>query len=251
MHDVVIQLGKRLRAAGFKTKLVIPDDENPTDAYRRAVAVLQDPAARQYVGAIAYHIYRNFGDIGRMRALAARYKLPLWMTEFESTSYTDWPSSLDWAEKMHALLTDGGVDAIDYLWGFFGNWVQTDTMLSIAFDNGQFRSFAPTPIYWITGQYARYVRPGYVRVSAIVPAGGPLVSAYRGPGRAIVVATNPSSSPQALRVSVVGGKLKGPVLPVQSSATEHWRSLGRLPVRGGTFVVTLPGQSITTFVANR
>ena len=32
-----------MRAAGLKTKLVIPDDENPADAYRRASAVLQDP----------------------------------------------------------------------------------------------------------------------------------------------------------------------------------------------------------------
>ena len=36
LHDVVVQLGQRLRAAGFKTKLVIPDDENPRDAYTRA-----------------------------------------------------------------------------------------------------------------------------------------------------------------------------------------------------------------------
>ena len=60
-HDVVVQLGKRLRAAGFKTKLVIPDDENPTAAYRRAVAVLQDPNVRQYVAALAYHVYSRGG----------------------------------------------------------------------------------------------------------------------------------------------------------------------------------------------
>ena len=30
LHDVVVQLGQRLRVAGFKTTLVIPDDQNPT-----------------------------------------------------------------------------------------------------------------------------------------------------------------------------------------------------------------------------
>ena len=59
MHDVVVQLGRELRAEGFKTKLVVPDDQNPVDAYRRAAAVLADPEARQYVGALASHIYRQ------------------------------------------------------------------------------------------------------------------------------------------------------------------------------------------------
>ena len=42
MHDVVLMLGRQLRAAGFRTKLVVPDDENPIDAYPRAEAVLGD-----------------------------------------------------------------------------------------------------------------------------------------------------------------------------------------------------------------
>ena len=193
MHDVVVQLGKRLRAAGFKTKLVIPDDENPTDAYRRAVAVLEDPSARQYVGALAYHIYKwDKGDMVRMRQLATQYKLPVWMTEYNLPGYRDWRSAFDWAERMHVLLTDGGVNAIDYMWGYFGSWVRDDTMISIDFENGTYRSHSATPIYWLTGQYSRFVRPGFVRVAATPSSGAVLTSAYKGPKRAIVVATNPT-----------------------------------------------------------
>jgi O-glycosyl hydrolase len=252
MHDVVIALGSRLKAAGFKTKLVIPDDENPTDAYRRAIAVLQDPQARQYVGALAYHIYKwDRGDMVKMRQLATQYKLPVWMTEYESPGYTDWSSSLDWAQRMHVLLTEGGVNAIDYLWGFFGSWVRTDTMISIDFQDGVFQSWSPTPIYWITGQYSRFVRPGYVRVSTSSSSGPVLASAYKGPKRAVVVVTNTSGSTQSIRVAVVGGKLAGAIQPVQSSATEHWKSLSPMHARGGSFTATLPPQSITTFVAPR
>jgi O-glycosyl hydrolase len=252
LHDVVVELGQRLRAAGFKTKLVIPDDENPTDAYRRAVAVLQDPNARQYVGALAYHIYKwDRGDMIKMRRLATQYKLPLWMTEYSNTSYTDWASSFDWADRMHVLLTDGGVDAVDYLWGFFGSWVKTDTMLSINFDNGQFQSYTPTSIYWITGQYSRFVRPGYVRVAASSSSKDVLVSAYMGPKRAIVVVTNTSSATQTLRTAVVGGQLKGAIQPVQSSESEHWKNLAQVRPKKGVFTATLPPQSITTFVAKR
>ena len=251
-HDVVVRLGQRLRAAGFKTKLVIPDDQNPTDAYKRSVAVLEDPQARQYVAALAYHVYQwNREDMVRMRHLASKYKLPVWMTEYSTQNYKDWPSAFEWAERMHVLLTDGSVNAIDYMWGYFGSWVRTDTMLSIDFDNGVYRSFSPTPLYWLTGQYSRYVRPGYIRVSSTPSSGQVLTSAYKGPKRAIVVATNPTGSMQTIQVTVRGGKLKGPIRPVRSSASEQWKSLAPFASGGGAFTATLPPQSVTTFVATR
>ena len=252
MRQVVRQLGAQMRAAGFKTKLVIPDDQNPVDAYGRAVAVLEDPVARQYVGALAYHIYKGGPeDLIPMRQLATRYRVPLWMTEYASKRYVDWDSSLDWAQRMHVLLTTGGVNAVDYIWGFFGSWVQTDTMISIAFDNGAYRGFSYTPIYWMTGQYSRYVRPGYVHVGSTASSDAVLASAYKGPKRAIVVATNTGDATQTIRVTIAGGMLKGLVRPVRSSTSERWRSLAAIVPRIGSFTATLPPRSITTFVASR
>jgi O-glycosyl hydrolase len=252
MHDVVVQLGSRLRAAGFKTKLVIPDDENPVDAYRRAVAVLQDPEARRYVGALAFHIYRKNSDEDwqRLRRLATQYRLPLWMTEYNSKTYKDWRSSLDWAVKVHGLLTVGGVNAIDYIWGYFGDWNGNNTLLRIDFDGNVYRGFEPTVLYYMTGQYSRYVRPGDVRVGST--GGRPaLVSAYTGRGRVVVVATNPGSRGESVRVDVVGGKLSGPAAVVRSSSTERWRTLPSISTAGGSFAATLPPESITTFVIRR
>ena len=254
-HDVVVELGKRLRVAGFRTKLVIPDDENPRDAYRRAVAVLQDPAARQYVAALAYHVYRwdmsDRAEIERIRELAARHRLPVWMTEYSSSDYRDWESSLGWAERMHVLLVDGGVSAIDYMWAYFGSWARTDTLLSLDFSGGAYRGFTPTPLYWITGHYSRYVRPGYRRVTATPPSGPVLTSAYTGPKRAIVVVTNPSPATVTTRVTVRGGRLRGLVRPVRSSASETWRALAPIAPRNGSFTASLPPRSVTTFVASR
>ena len=114
-------LGQQLRAAGFDTKLVIPDDQNPVDAYRRAEAVLSDPAARRYVAAVAYHIYSSKGgptDWARLKALSSRYGLPVWMTEYWNRDWARWPGALGWAKTMHGLITTGGVGAIDYLFAF-------------------------------------------------------------------------------------------------------------------------------------
>lgn len=252
LHDVVVQLGRRLRAAGFPTKLVIPDDENPIDAYRRAEAVLSDPVARQYVGAVAFHIYRIGGppDWARLRALASKYGLPLWMTEWWSPSYTSYSGSFDWAVKMHELLTIGSVNAIDYIWGFFGDWAggAAGAPISIHFDNGSFVSWSRTSLYYLTGQYSKYVRPGYRRVAASSSNGSVLVSAYRGGKRVVVVATNTASQPNLLRLRISGGRTGSVAQVIQTTSAAGLQERPRLRVRSGSLQTTLPGQSVTTFL---
>jgi O-glycosyl hydrolase len=252
MHDVVLELGRRMRAAGFSTKLVIPDDENPVAAYERALPVLSDPETRKYVAAVAFHIYREDTpeNVERLRRLATQYGLPLWMTEYVNNDYTKWDTSLDWAVKIHTLL-DEGVNAVDYLFAFFGSWVGDSTMVRMDFENGKYTGMALTPMYWITGQYSRFVRPGDVRVAATRGTGDVLVTAFKGPRRATVVALNVGGSSHPLRVRVTGGKTASVVRPVRSSETERWRALPAIPVRQGMFTATLPARSITTFRLSR
>lgn len=253
LRQVVVQLGRRMRSVGLDTKLVVPDDENPVDAYERAAAVLSDPEARRYVGAVAFHIYRNVNPttLTRLRRLATAYGLELWMTEYNSKTYTDWRSSVDWGVKMHELLTVGSVNAIDYLFAFFGNWVGDTTLVRMDFENGRYRGYGLTSLYWITGQYSRFVRPGDVRVAATPASGEVLVSAYRGRGRVTVVAINPSSRQQALRARIVRGGVSRFVAHVRSSASERWRALPPPRLLGSRFAATLPPESITTFVLAR
>ena len=255
LHDVVVKLGARMRRAGFRTKLVVPDDVDPVEAYRRAVAILEDPEARQYVGAIAYHVYRS-GDwdvreLARLRQLAMRHGLPLWMTEYSDRDYADWSGSLDWARKLHVLLTTGGVSAVDYLWGFFGDKYATDTLVSIDFDGGRYIHHVVTPVGWITAQYARFVRPGFTRVAATTPAKDVLATAYAGPRRLVLVASNLRSSAATLQVRVTGGALRGRVRATRSSASEGMRTLEPISQRAGTFSAQLPPRSVSTFVVSR
>jgi O-glycosyl hydrolase len=255
MRAVVLELGSRLRANGFKTKLVVPDDENPRDALARAEAVLADPNARRYVGAIAYHVYRwdkrSLEEVARVKQLAARYRLPVWMTEYSSGEYRDWRSALDWAEKMHVLLTAGGVSAVDYMWGFFGSWARTDTLVAVDFADGAYAGHAPTPLYWLMGHYSRHVRPGYVRVAATTTPGPVTLSAYRGRRDVVVVATNPSSGAARVKVSLRGGTARGPIKAVRSSSSERWRALPTFRATNRAFTITLPPESIVTLTAAR
>ncbi len=252
MHDVVVQLGRRLKAAGFKTKLVVPDDENPVAAYKRAEAVLRDPEARQYVLALAYHIYKGGeSDWAHFRDLAARYRLPIWMTEWNSKSYDRWPSAGDWSVLTSKLITIGGVSAVDYIWAFFGDWVGGESLIDIQFDHGAYRGFKYNPIYYLTGQWSRFVRPGYQRVAASPEIGATLVNAFRGPKKLVVVAVNPSSGTQTVRFAVTGGRILGRVAAVRTSPRENWRKLAPIALRKAGFTSMLPPSSTTTFVVSR
>jgi O-glycosyl hydrolase len=244
-----------MRAAGFKTKLVIPDDENPIDAYRRAVAVLQDPQARQYVGAVAFHIYRIGApsDWAKLRALASQYKLPLWMTEYWKRSYSTYSGAFDWAIKMHQLLTIGNVNAIFYLWGFFGDWGSGAAAgpISIHFDNGAFVSWSKTSLYYLTGQYSKFVRPGSTRVDASSSDPAVLVSAYKHGRKVVIVATNTAPDARTFSVHVPKGRILRKVSLVQTTATSGLKALKPLRSRHNSFAGVLPAESVTTFLAGR
>lgn len=253
MHQVVLELGRRMRAEGFATRIVMPDDLNAREAYARAEAVLRDPNSRKYVAALAYHLYGgDHGDRVRMRDLAARYGLPVWMTEWQSRRFGDWPAALGWAETVHELLTIGGVGAIDYLWGFFGSWRSAgETLLSIDFERGAYRSFRLNAPYYLTGQWSRFVRPGYRRVATSADTGRVLVTAFTGQKRLVVVTVNPGATSESVRLSVPGGRLVGKVTATRTSASESWRRLVPLAARRSGFSVMLPPKTVTTFVVAR
>ena len=103
------------------------------------------------------------------------------------------PRALDWAVRMHTLMVNGRVSAVDYLWGFFGSWQRPATLVSLDFDAGVYRGMSLTPVYWLTGQWSRYVRPGYRRVAATPAASGILTSAFTGAGKVVVVSVNPGT----------------------------------------------------------
>jgi len=99
---ILKRLGGRMQAEGLSTKIVVSDGWNPQNALLYMQAVLADPEARQYVGALAYHAYADGYDNPSMlldqsaagqpphealntrqkiRDLGAQYNLPIWMSE--------------------------------------------------------------------------------------------------------------------------------------------------------------------------
>ena len=103
---------------------------------------------------------------------------------------------------------------------------------------------------WVLGNYARFVRPGYVRVSTsgTVPS-GVLVSAYQNPadGTVVVVAINSNTAATPLSL-YVSGVVPCSITPWVTSATDSLASKSAITVSNARFSATLDPQSVTSFV---
>ncbi|MEV6153467.1 glycoside hydrolase family 30 beta sandwich domain-containing protein [Nonomuraea sp. NPDC052129] len=96
--------------------------------------------------------------------------------------------------------------------------------------------------------FARFVRPGYVRIGATAnPASNVYVSAYRGGDSTVVVAINKGTSAVSQQFTLANGTASR----VSSWLTDASRNVapqGTTGVSNGSFTVTLPARSVMTFV---
>lgn len=250
---VVRALGPRLRAAGLSTMLVIPDDLNACTAYPIAKTVLEDPVARQYVGAIAYHLYQEPRRSCRndMQRLSMIYHVPVWMTEHVRDP--GYEGSFSWAKEIHNLITQFGVSAVDIMWGFFGEWVvdrfNEEDLIQVSFDraSAHYISHRRTSKYYVTGQFSRFIRPGYQRVGASSTSNAILTSAYLGEKELAIVAINDSGSEAAADIVVQGVRALPSFSGIRTDNAEAWQ---RVPIvqTGTGFHAPLQPRSVTTFV---
>ena len=180
LRDVTKLLGARIKADGMKTKIVLPDDVSPAEAYARLQVILADADARQYVGAVAYHLGAR-GSETQIKSLAEQYGIPVWVTGFDAA---DW---LDVATTMNDLISDAGVSAMDYTWGLYGDH-ETTQLVKLVKSNGAYERFTRTKQYYAIGQFSRFVPPGAVRIGATSNEPFLKATAYVDGTRLIVVA---------------------------------------------------------------
>jgi glucuronoarabinoxylan endo-1,4-beta-xylanase len=102
-------------------------------------------------------------------------------------------------------------------------------------------------------QFARFVRPGYVRVSAPAsPVAGVYLSAYSGSdssgnSHSTIVAINSNTYDVSLPVAIANATVTS-LTPYQTTASGGLAAQSAVSVSSGAFTATLPAQSITTFV---
>lgn len=286
--DIIKRTGVRLRREGFPSvKFVVPGEETEERSLDVATAILADPDARQYVGAISYHSYpygSTYSVISkiletsgrgkpdpekvavrrRLRDLGSKYALPVWMTE---VSHGDVPALsfdglLGRAIQIHDEFVYANAAA------YFGMTNLTDSLPvhgrphnpfsdegEIAIANLPAGKIYITGMGFAIGHYARWLPRGAMRIEATSSNPMLLVTAFRDDAqdRLVLVLINNEDHPSNVRLQLNGLSLKLPVrfTGEQSTARGAWAPIIPLLYDNPADIkFVAAARSVTTIAAN-
>ncbi|MFF0309007.1 cellulose binding domain-containing protein [Streptosporangium sp. NPDC004379] len=228
----------RENAGSINTRVIAPESfqylKNMSDP------ILNDPVALANVDIIGAHLYgtaySNFPYPLFQQKGAGK---ELWMTEVYYPNSSDsadlWPQALDVGEHIHHAMVDAEFQA--YVWWYIRR------SYGPMREDGQISKRGA-----MMAHFARFVRPGYVRIGATAnPASNVYVSAYRGGDTIVIVAVNKGTSAVSQQFTVANTAISG----ASSWLTDASRNVapqGAVPVSNGSLTVTLLARSVTTFV---
>jgi glucuronoarabinoxylan endo-1,4-beta-xylanase len=216
-------------AAAIGTKIIVPESYNFNHTI--SDAILNDPAAAANVAIIGGHIY---GGGLRSYPLAIRKGKEVWMTE-HLTLDTDWFGALMTAKEIHDCM-NAGMNA--YLWWYIRRFYGPID------DDGNV-----TKRGYVMSQFARFVRPGFTRVSATAnPQTNIYVTAYIDGSKVVIVAIN-YDSPAIEQKFILQSGTVTTFTQYVTSETKNCVQESDLPVTKGSFTATLDESSVTTFVS--
>lgn len=161
---------------------------------------------------------------------------PVWMTEHftnSSVSGNDWPNGMKVAKEIHDCMNAGWSA---YVWWYirrsYGPMSESGSIQKVGY---------------VMAQYARYVRPGYSKISCTAnPTSGVYVTAYKNGSRLVIVAINQNSGTTNQAFSVSGISFTGFYRYITSSSKNCASSSFSA---SSSFNINLDGSSVTTLVS--
>ncbi len=103
----------------------------------------------------------------------------------------------------------------------------------------------------LMAHFARFVRPGYVRIDATAnPASNVFVSAYKNGNTVVIVAINKNTSSVSQQFTLSNTTASGSVSNWLTDASRNVAAQSALTMSNGSLIVTLPARSAMTFVTS-
>ncbi len=236
-------LAPALAERGLSTKIMGPESANWDSFPDYADAILDYPAARDATDILATHAY---GGSAIRYPRAAESGKQIWETEMSWGGDPDLgiTTGLMMARMMHTHLTLTEVNA----WHFW--WFHPEgTNAGSLYNNNQLTKKA-----YVLGNFARFVRPGAVRIDAAPDTAGSVnVTAYRNDadGPLVVVAVNSDTVPRPLDVRLNGeGDQVRFFQPFVTDETRNLAAESHVAVTSHAFDYELAPQSVTTFLSS-
>jgi len=241
LAEVIKIVGKRFEEEGIDTKLFFPEDVVFFPRIKGFIdAVIEDDSARAFSDIIAIHNYNTDGvspgDNGptnwaQTDEIAREYGHHVWMTE-TSGFEANWEGAMTYAQSMYNALKFGKVNA----WVFW-SLSSSDPKFALISEG------TPNPVYHVSKQFYRFVRPGAVQVQSESDNSDILVLAYKHPEQQseTIILVNLATIGKA--VSISSGVSASNFQQITSSEEMKTEEVGS--VNSGDTVL-LPAQSITT-----
>lgn len=254
MTAFVRQLGAAVAALNLPAppKLIAPETAGWGNLWGHTAAIAADPVARGYIGIYASHQY---GGVSKYQPLDQ----PLWETE--QSSFEAFDPSIVHALKVggwiHEAITSGNVSAWHYWW-----------LNCLNDDNegltGRKGDFQLTKRLFALGHYARFVRPGWVRIGVDGNVSGVLVTAFKNPASgdfAVIVANSGAATTRTFSIGGADGTAVSAYVtadtPLGAIGSDGNLSLGSvsqqvpasIPMAQGRFTAPI-AYGLTTFSGN-
>jgi hypothetical protein len=283
MVDVTVRAGTRIRAAGFlRTRFIVGAEETERNSLKLATAILNDSRASQYVGVIGYHTYpymQGYSSIsfilgtsgaGRpdsnriavrndIRDLASKHKVEVWMTENsnagDSTSYDDFRARTIQIHDEFGYANAAAYFAMGPMWDlitqrehFHNNNFLASEGTAVLINNTT-GTVDIAGIGHAIGHYARWIKPGAIRVDAISSDPQIQVTAFHDKAlhRIGMVLINNAGSPVTVNGSLSGLALSSGLDGEQSTPAAYWKPLAPIPRKtSSVFQIRLPPISVTS-----
>lgn len=217
-------------------KLMAPESFN----FKKTLSdpLLNDASAAPQFDIVSGHLY---GPLPSDYPLARSKGKELWMTEHyidSNADANDWLKALPVAVEVHRSMA---ANYNAYVWWYIRRSYGLMTEDSLISKRGH-----------IMAQYAKYVRPGYVRIAATEkPHADVFVSAYKSPeGKIAIVSVNNGTSQRKVDLTFGAGVATGFAV-YRTTATENGAFAGTVPVVSGVASVTMEPASVYTFVAQQ
>ncbi|SBT65761.1 O-Glycosyl hydrolase [Micromonospora sediminicola] len=246
---------------GVDVDLMLAEDVSFSDVND---AIYNDPATMAAMDIHATHAYSGGADGGwQTQPLNNCQSAPLpraksagkriWMSEC-TPGPTTTQQGVRNARRIHEFFT--GTQGNAWVWWRYvtgdDNATLPDARGGLVTINDKTGAYEIGKTVWTTAQFSRFVRPGWKRIDTTPqPTTGVYVSSYKDPttGRFATVVVNENTTAANVDLKLSGVSTTS-LQPYRTSATENvaWRPA--VAVTGGTAMLNLPGQSVTTYLGS-
>ena len=233
-REAVRALMRKFQKEGIKTRIQMPEDMMIFNRmYNYILPTMNDPETKNFTGDFCTHRQDEWGTVVKWKEAVAPYNRQTWMTETSGHAIT-WDGALKLANDIYDYIVGGNMSAWIY-WQIADNPSSATMALMLRTE--------PTPKYYASKHFYRWVRPGALRIEGSSSHQNLLVSAFKHnyDGTLTLVLINKDTQDLEVRLDVTG-MTQNTYEVYRSGENENCISLGKQKLTN----IKIPAKHIVT-----